>query len=161
MPPPLWYQIGGETRGKQAYAPWKSKWCKGKCWTKEACQSSLEKEGIAWEVDPPEVHESLASWLVILRKHLVHTHPSSYNARGTKNLYLSVSLSLMTCTKQVHELHELHGENCTRLFSPWSHGHSMNSGPTFCLGLAEDGRTFPCQKDEMVFVMGVHHPPRS
>ena len=48
------YQMGGRTWERQAHVPWKSKWQQGRFWTKETSQSSLGKDGIGWEEDPPK-----------------------------------------------------------------------------------------------------------
>ena len=52
--------------------------------TKEACQSSLGKEEIGWEVGPSKAEGSLRSSLAILKRHLVHPTPKLIQSQKNK-----------------------------------------------------------------------------
>ena len=75
-PTPFWYLIGGGPAEGRHMCYRGQNGGRGPCWTKEACQLSLGKEGIGQEVNPPGV---CGSWEVnwAFWEHLVHPIPKT------------------------------------------------------------------------------------
>ena len=114
LPPPFPVPDWRWDQGKAGTCIIKVRMVWGRCWTKEVCQTSLQKEGSGWDVDPLKSHKSLGGWLVILEKHWSIPHQKLILTQGNKETS-SLSCGLMLRTWTVHwlacHLHEPHGLN--------------------------------------------------
>ena len=106
---PLTVPNWGWDQGKAGTRAVEIKMGRGRCWTRDACQSTLGREGIDWEVDP---HEGMkvqeVNWLFLEGTWPV-PHPKLIEIQGNEQ-----TLSLIVCCSG------LAPRRCTGLSYAWT-----------------------------------------